>query len=78
MKNRRSSAKNLIDEVLSEKRRMKQKRYRTGHKCPRSGLYRSICEHKELIPLSRGERFPPCSEGDHAVRWRLVTPADLE
>ena len=30
---------------------------KTGTKCPLSGIWRS---ENEYIPLSKGERFPPC------------------
>jgi hypothetical protein len=45
----------------------------TGHKCDRSGLYRSTCACRLEIALSRGDTFPPC--GRHgAVGWVLFQP----
>jgi hypothetical protein len=44
-------------------------RMSTGHICHQSGVYASNC-HNEQIPLSKGERFPPCH--GHAATWRLI------
>jgi hypothetical protein len=37
--------------------------FNTGEKCPESGVYEHFCIKKgrmDSIPLSKGERFPPC------------------
>jgi hypothetical protein len=45
---------------------------RTGETCPASGVYKCDSCNKNTIPLSKGERFPPCSvEGGKAVNWTL-------
>jgi hypothetical protein len=44
----------------------------TGQKCPQSGIYRSVCTHRTEIALSRGDTFPPCGAGRHAVTWSLI------
>lgn len=47
--------------------------YRTGQKCPQSGVYRCSLHPMNTIPLSKGETFPPCSYGGgHAAEWILV------
>jgi hypothetical protein len=42
----------------------------TGQSCQQSGVYASQCHPNQRIPLSKGERFPPCS--GHAATWTLV------
>jgi hypothetical protein len=44
----------------------------TGHKCETSGIYRSSCNARIEIALSKGETFPPCSHCRSAVTWTLV------
>lgn len=44
----------------------------TGQTCEQSGLYRSDCKDRTEIALSKGERFPPCSQCKRAVNWSLV------
>jgi hypothetical protein len=46
----------------------------TGHKCVTSGIYRSSCNARTEIALSKGETFPPCSHCRQAVSWTLVRP----
>lgn len=47
---------------------------RTGEICTVSGIYRDSRGHE--IPLSKGERFPPCATcGGVAVVWTLVRKA---
>ena len=68
----KTKAKRAIDKDLSTRQIQSHK---TGQKCPRSGMYRSQCKHKELIPLSLDERFPPCKKGNHSVQWTFVKDA---
>ena len=50
--------------------------YRTGQKCPESGVYKCSIHTSNTIPLSKGETFPPCSwGGGHAATWILVRRA---
>jgi hypothetical protein len=50
--------------------------YRTGEKCPQSGVYRCSTHTGNTIPLSKGETFPPCSwGGGHGTNWILVSLA---
>lgn len=49
----------------------------TGRICQESGLYASACGHRTPIALSKGDVFPPCQRGDHAVAWNLVIPASI-
>jgi hypothetical protein len=55
-----------------------QKFFRTGEKCPQSGLYMHYCigkgGEKNTIPLSKTETFPPC-RGCGSVKWTLVMAA---
>ncbi len=54
-----------------------KKYYRTGEKCPESGLYSHYCREKReksSIPLSKTETFPPCRTCG-SVRWTLVMAA---
>jgi hypothetical protein len=48
---------------------------RTGETCQESGVYRCSRHHTQTIPLSKGERFPPCSDGRHGATWELVRRA---
>jgi len=56
----------------------KQRFFRTGEKCPQSGLYTPPCTgkngEKNTIPLSKAETFPPC-RACGAVKWTLVMAA---
>jgi hypothetical protein len=51
-------------------------RFRTGERAPMSGVYRLI-GHDEvergerLIPLSKGDRFPPCRGCHEKAEWKL-------
>ena len=47
----------------------------TGTVCQVSGVYRCETHPSNTIPLSRGERFPPCSVGGHSATWILVRRA---
>jgi hypothetical protein len=54
-----------------------KKFYRTGEKCPVSGLWAHYCKEKgekSNIPLSKSETFPPCRTCG-SVRWTLVMAA---
>lgn len=44
----------------------------TGLKCDTSGIYRSSCNARTEIALSKSETFPPCSHCRQAVTWTLV------
>ncbi len=49
---------------------------KTGETCQLSGVYRCSTHSTNTIPITKGERFPPCSlEGGHATTWSLVRPA---
>jgi hypothetical protein len=45
----------------------------TGYKCPRSGIWATVC-HGSRIALSHGDTFPPCPQCHRGCTWRLVTP----
>ena len=54
-----------------------KKFFRTGEKCPESGLYEHFCKskgEKSRIPLSKTETFPPCRTCG-SVKWVLVMAA---
>ncbi len=60
--------------VVKEK---KQTIFRTGEKCPESGLYSHFCKdkgEKATIPLSKTETFPPCRTCG-SVKWTLKMAA---
>ncbi len=45
----------------------------TGQICTQSGDYKCSTHPSQIIPLSKGERFPPCSNGGgHNATWILV------
>ena len=62
----------------AKKEEKPQKFYRTGEKCPASGLYTHPCigknGEKNTIPLSKTETFPPC-RACGSVKWTLVMAA---
>jgi hypothetical protein len=46
---------------------------KTGEKCLQSGIYVCSTHSKNKIPLSKGETFPPCSDGgSHGANWILT------
>jgi hypothetical protein len=47
----------------------------TGETCQESGVYQCTSCNKQTIPLSKGERFPPCASERKAVNWRLIQKA---
>ena len=62
--------------IMPEKKAAK-KLFRTGEKCPESGLYEHFCKNKgekARIPLSKTETFPPCRTCG-SVKWVLVIAA---
>lgn len=45
---------------------------RTGETCQTSGVYYCETHSSNTIPLSKGEKFPPCSvSGGHSANWIL-------
>lgn len=49
---------------------------KTGSICQQSGIYRCKTHPTYTIPLSKGEKFPPCNRnGGHGTTWILVTKA---
>lgn len=47
----------------------------TGESNIQSGDYRCSIHHEQIIPLSKGEKFPPCNTkgtAPHAAKWILV------
>jgi hypothetical protein len=62
----------------TQKEAKSKKFYRTGEKCPASGLYTHPCigkaGEKNTIPLSKTETFPPC-RACGSVKWTLVMAA---
>ncbi len=64
--------------VAKKEEQKQQKVFRTGEKCPESGLYSHFCVgkggEKNTIPLSKTETFPPCRSCG-SVKWTLVMAA---
>jgi hypothetical protein len=49
-----------------------EERGTTGQVCQISGVYYCVRHSENEIPLSKGERFPPCGlDGGHATTWIL-------
>jgi hypothetical protein len=47
----------------------------TGDTCQTSGKYKCSTHTSNTIPLSKGEKFPPCGrDGGHSATWILVEP----
>jgi hypothetical protein len=45
----------------------------TGQTCNTSGKYKCSTHPSNTIPLSKGEKFPPCGrDGGHSATWILV------
>ncbi|WP_317897206.1 hypothetical protein [Aurantibacillus circumpalustris] len=45
----------------------------TGEICQQSGVYKCTTHPTQEIPLSKGERFPPCANGGgHGATWILI------
>ncbi|PZR06081.1 MAG: hypothetical protein DI539_24570 [Flavobacterium psychrophilum] len=60
-------------EIISKRIRMSGK---TGEICQQSGVYKCSLHPTNEIPLSKGEKFPPCSKGGgHSATWILVRAA---
>ena len=51
------------------------KRYRTGTKSPASGLF--ICTNcwSQVIPIAKGNSFPPCASCKTGSDWQLIVSA---
>ena len=57
------------------------KSYKSGEKVPESGLYKfngslssTSCtptKYEKIVPLSKGERFPPISSCNSGAKWKL-------
>lgn len=48
----------------------------TGEICQQSGVYQCSTHPTQKIPLSKGEKFPPCNTPGrpaHGATWVLVT-----
>jgi len=57
-----------------------KRRYHPGEICPESGVYllvhhKDVSHKQEDIPLSKGERFPPCRHCEHPIEWVLLSEA---
>ena len=60
--------------------------FNIGEVCPESGLYH-LKEHacgqgnaqrsgdQKKIPLTKGEKFPPCRNCEGEIRWELIRKA---
>ena len=61
----------------------KKNTFHPGDICPASGIYR-LTSHKDVspdqaeIPLTKGERFPPCRNCKETIEWQLVREAKLQ
>jgi len=48
------------------------KKYKVGIDSPESGLF--ICTNckSQIIPISKGDNFPPCSKCGKKTEWQLI------
>jgi hypothetical protein len=58
-----------------------KKSYKPGEICPESGLYRlkgqkHVSDKQALIPLTKGEKFPPCRTHEGPIEWELERKAE--
>lgn len=77
-KAKKPALKTKADAEPKAKASKKQKFYRTGEKCPESGLWEHFCKEKHEesgIPLSKTETFPPCRTCG-SVKWKLRVAAN--
>lgn len=66
-----------MPEKKATEKKTSKKFFRTGEKCPESGLYEHFCKskgEKSRIPLSKTETFPPCRTCG-SVKWVLAMAA---
>ena len=57
--------------------------FHPGDICPVSGMYRlthaeEVSREQAVIPLTKGERFPPCRNCTSKIEWVLIEEAKLE
>lgn len=76
--NHRKICNKLWECTMSEKTEFK-----IGEVCPESGIYRlknyqDVSEEQAEIPLTKGEKFPPCKNCKDEVIWVLVRKATLD
>lgn len=46
--------------------------YEIGTESPVSGLFICMNCKKEIIPLAKGEKFPPCRTCGEKTKWRVI------
>ena len=45
----------------------------TGQTCQQSGDYKCSTHPSQIIPIAKGNRFPPCPNGGgHGATWILI------
>ncbi len=47
----------------------------TGTICQQSGDYKCQTHPSQVIPIAKGEKFPPCNvvgQGSHGTTWVLI------
>jgi hypothetical protein len=57
-----------------------KKTYRPGEICPTSGLYKllhnnDVSHEQAVIPLTKGDKFPPCRNCTQTIEWVLLEEA---
>jgi hypothetical protein len=77
---KKPASKKAASVSKAEQTRQAKKRrfFRTGEKCPESGLWEHFCKEKgtgSRIPLSQTETFPPCRTCG-SVKWTLTMSAN--
>ena len=58
-----------------------KKQFSPGEICPESGVYRlvhntSVSNEQSEVPLTKGERFPPCRNCSEPIFWELAYSAN--
>ena len=51
------------------------RKYRTGTDSPESGLFLCTACKKQIIPISKGDNFPPCASCHAGPEWQIIVYA---
>lgn len=51
------------------------KKYRTGTDSPESGLFLCTNCKNQIIPIAKGDNFPPCASCRTGPYWQLIVSA---
>jgi len=51
------------------------RKYRTGTDSPESGLFICTACKKQIIPIAKGDNFPPCASCRRGPEWQIIVYA---